>query len=128
MRVEFKIEGKPVPLQRARVNSKTGTIYTPRRSKQFEKLVHLSAKQAGLRKIKNSEYVSIEALFVSKTAFKGDIDNYLKAVFDGLRHFFNDNRVFDVWARKRKPEKGEGEYSIISVGYIVFDRPKRRGR
>ena len=110
----FELKGKPVPLARARVNTKDGRFYTPKRSVNYEKAIHWAAKAAKVRKIGKGEYVKAEMLFVRKDAGRCDLDNLVKAVFDGLRYYFNDNKVYDLWARK---EKGKNEKTVIIIRY-----------
>ena len=122
----FEVPGKPIPLQRARINSKQGQFYTPAKSRNYQKTIHLCAKQAGVKPLRDGEVVSIEAVFYSKTAGRADIDNYVKALLDGLRRFFNDNKVYNLWAHKERPAKGEEERTVVYISYS--GREKKRGK
>ena len=107
MRVDFTIHTAPVSKQRPRLG-KGGCVYTPSKTKVFENIVALSY---GNRPSFNDKYIRIrlkfkfevpksyskkrrlEALEGKIRPTKGDVDNYAKAVLDGLNGVaFKDDR------------------------------------
>ena len=98
MRVDFTIHTAPVSKQRPRLG-KGGCVYTPSKTKVFENIVALSY---GNRPSFDDKYIRIRLKFkfeVPKSyskkkrleaiegkirPTKADIDNYIKAVLDGL--------------------------------------------
>ena len=107
MRVDFIINTTPVSKQRPRLG-KGGCVYTPSKTKVFENIVALSY---GNRPSFNDKYIRIrlkfkfevpksyskkkrlEALEGKIRPTKGDVDNYAKAVLDGLNGVaFKDDR------------------------------------
>ncbi|RLF66392.1 MAG: hypothetical protein DRN30_02195 [Thermoplasmata archaeon] len=118
----FEVKGKPIPLARARYTKK-GYFYTPAKSRRYERAIRDCALEAGLRKIRKDEVVKVELLFVRSDIARCDIDNLIKGVLDGLRKFFNDNRVYDVWARK---EKGKDEKTVVLLRYVRVEKKKRK--
>lgn len=78
-RVEIVIEGNPVPKGRPKFNRKTGQVFTPQRTVDYEKHVAWSASMNCSRPIEGPVAVYIDA-----HVYKGDIDNFAKAILDGM--------------------------------------------
>ena len=92
--IGFTIPGRPRPKQRPRLG-RGGNVYTPRATKEYERLVGWSAVQAGVKSIEGS--VGIEAVFYFKNRKTPDLDNCVKALLDGLEGiaYKNDRQVVE---------------------------------
>lgn len=78
----FCVPGRPAPKQRPRVGA-NGKVYTPRVTQEYEQRVAWAAKAAGLRPLEGP--VGVRAAFYFASRPPGDLDNYLKALLDGLK-------------------------------------------
>ena len=131
MRVDFTIHTAPVSKQRPRLG-KGGRVYTPSKTKVFENIVALSY---GNRPSFDDKYIRIRLKFkfeVPKSytkkkrleaiegkirPTKADIDNYIKAVLDGLnkKAWKDDRYIIGILAEKEYSEKSCIEVSIETV-------------
>ena len=131
MRVDFTIHTAPVSKQRPRLG-KGGCVYTPSKTKVFENIVALSY---GNRPSFDDKYIRIrlkfkfevpksyskkrrlEALEGKIRPTKADIDNYIKAVLDGLnkKAWKDDRYIIGILAEKEYSEKSCIEVSIETV-------------
>ena len=131
MRVDFTIHTAPVSKQRPRLG-KGGCVYTPSKTKVFENIVALSY---GNRPSFDDKYIRIRLKFkfeVPKSyskkkrleaiegkirPTKGDIDNYIKAVLDGLnkKAWEDDRYIIGILAEKEYSEESCIEVSIETV-------------
>ena len=123
-KVVFAIPGPAQAKQRPRMNIKTGRIYTPGDTHKYEKLVRESY---GDNPCFEDQFISIKILFkfeVPKSyskkkrdealagnlrPTKGDIDNYIKSVLDGLNKvaFLDDKYICNITAEKMFAEESE---------------------
>ena len=123
-KVTFTIPGPAQAKQRPRMNIKTGRIYTPGNTHKYEKLVRESY---GDNPCFKDQFISIKILFkfeVPKSyskkkrdealagnlrPTKGDIDNYIKSVLDGLNKvaFLDDRYICNITAEKIFAEESE---------------------
>ena len=111
--INFTIPCEPIGKGRPRFGQ--GRTYTPQKTKDFEKLVALSALKAGLEKTSSPLQIEINAIHKRpkrlmrkkdpKTRIikdtKPDIDNIVKAVLDGLKGYFDDKQVHQLTASKQ---------------------------
>ena len=131
MRVDFTIHTAPVSKQRPRLG-KGGCVYTPSKTKVFENIVALSY---GNRPSFDDKYIRIrlkfkfevpksytkkkrlEAIEGKTRPTKADIDNYIKAVLDGLnkKAWKDDRYIIGILAEKEYSEKSCIEVSIETV-------------
>ena len=131
MRVDFTIHTAPVSKQRPRLG-KGGCVYTPSKTKVFENIVALSY---GNRPSFDDKYIRIRLKFkfeVPKSytkkkrleaiegkirPTKGDIDNYIKAVLDGLnkKAWEDDRHIIGILAEKEYANESYIEVSIETV-------------
>lgn len=118
-RIEFTINGECVPKARPRF-SKYGHVYTTPKTRAYEKIVKTTAIDNNVPcittalKIKIMVYKSIPKSFNKEKrrlaesgkilpVVKPDVDNYVKAVLDGLNGilFLDDKLICDLSVGKR---------------------------
>lgn len=119
---EFEVPGKVVGKGRPRLNSYTGAVYTPTKTKDYETLVeeYFLLKYPRFKLLEGRINVSIIAYFsipkatkksdinemlennVSPTK-KPDIDNIVKVVLDAMNKFAfkDDNQITKIDVEKR---------------------------
>lgn len=102
----FTVPGKPAPKQRPRVG-KNGHVYTPRATREYERQVAWAAKAAGLRPLAGP--IEVQAAFCFAGRPTGDLDNYVKALLDGLKGiaYADDSQVVKLAAEVRACAPGE---------------------
>ena len=123
-KVVFTIPGPAKAKGRPRMNIRTGRIYTPGDTHKYEKLVRESY---GDNPCFENQFINIKILFkfeVPKSyskkkrdealagnlrPTKGDIDNYIKSVLDGLNKvaFLDDRYICNITAEKMFAEESE---------------------
>ena len=101
---------KPQTKERHRYNSRTGTMYTPKQTREYEdalKTLYFSESGSfytGRIKvwIEFGFYTKSRNRLLKHKTSKPDIDNLVKALFDGLRGcaWQDDASIVDVHARK----------------------------
>lgn len=131
---EFEVPGKVIGKGRPRLNSYTGVVYTPTRTKDYESLVeqYFLLKYPRFKALEGRIKVSIIAYFsIPKTTKKTDInemlennisptkkpdiDNIVKAILDSMNKFaFND----DNQITKLEVEK---KYAIEDKVYVKIE-------
>lgn len=105
------IEIKPRAKERPRTNRKTGVTYTPKATADYEKAI--AAAYTGP---KFEGPVEVEVRFFdygfslrvqslddgARSKLRGDLDNYVKAVQDGLNGvaYVDDRQIVALWAEK----------------------------
>ena len=137
----FTVPGKPVPKARprARVVGRHARIYTPSTTRRFEALVAscvpVDAEQPGdlvrvdlmvylPRPKQRPRYMPRWLWSMAEPYHRavGDVDNYAKAVLDGLDGWLgNDIRVVDLRAQKRvsvRPRVEVRVYSLCEPGSV----------
>lgn len=77
----FDVPGTPRPKARPRVTAH-GT-YTPKEAAAWERTVGLAALSAGMRPHPKGQRVTV-TVWLCGVGKSGDVDNYLKAILDGL--------------------------------------------
>ncbi len=115
----FEIPGPPIPKERPRQNTKTGTWYTPTRTQKAEKHVMECAMVAGVRLIPKKPY-GLEMYFYL-SAHPRDLDNLVKLVMDGLGQLgehdgWNDRQIVDLYTRIVSVKSAEEERTVVRVG------------
>ena len=123
-KITFVIPGPAKSKDRPRINRNTGRVYTPGATSKYEKLVKESY---GDNPCFEDQFISIKILFkfeVPKSyskkkraealagnlrPTKGDIDNYIKSVLDGLNKvaFLDDRYIYSIAAEKIFAEESE---------------------
>lgn len=119
---EFEVPGKVIGKGRPRLNSYTGVVYTPTKTKNYESLVeqYFLLKYPRFKTLEGRIKVSIIAYFsipkatkksdinemlennISPTK-KPDIDNIVKAVLDSMNKFAfkDDNQITKLEVEKK---------------------------
>ena len=134
MKVEFTVPGACQAKQRPRVNTKTGLIYTPGATHKYEKKVRECYEG---NYYFDGEYILVKIIFwfeIPKSYNKekrqaaaegflrpsrGDIDNYIKSILDGLNKvaYSDDRYICHLEAEKRFTESEARTDIIIESGW-----------
>jgi len=106
------IPGRPVPKGRPRFNRRTGAVYNPARTKQYEELVGWCAKQV-IKEPLNCELAVYIDVYVKNNVFP-DIDNIAKSVLDGMQGvaYENDKQIYFLSIQRLK---GKDEYVEVRI-------------
>jgi crossover junction endodeoxyribonuclease RusA len=81
--VKFVVEGAPVPKERPRFNTKTGRVYTPRKTKTAEDHIAWEFKRHyGAKLLTQDVHVCLS--FHLEKGQRADLDNLVKTVLDAL--------------------------------------------
>ncbi len=114
--MRFTVPGRPVPKERPR-RGRGGQFYTPARTRSYEEKVGWTARAASVRVL--SGPVSLAARFYFSRCPPGDLDNYLKAVADGLKGiaYRDDRQVVRITAELLSCRAGE-ERVEVEVGHL----------
>ena len=131
---EFEVPGKIIGKGRPRLNSYTGVVYTPTRTKDYESLVeqYFLLKYPRFKALEGRIKVNIIAYFsIPKTTRKSDInemlennisptkkpdiDNIVKSILDSMNKFAfkDDNQITKLEVEKK--------YSIEDKVYIKIE-------
>ena len=131
---EFEVPGKVIGKGRPRLNSYTGVVYTPTRTKDYESLVeqYFLLKYPQFKVLEGRIKVSIIAYFsIPKTTKKADInemlennisptkkpdiDNIVKSILDSMNKFAfkDDNQITKLEVEKK--------YSIEDKVYVKIE-------
>ena len=124
MRINFTIPGKPQGKGRPRVDTRTGKVYTPKKTSDYEARVRILYQIAAKGYVFPSGVpicIQIMAYYPMAKKMKADraghyslvkpdIDNVSKIVLDGLNGvaYHDDNQIAMLMARKMNaPENGD---------------------
>lgn len=131
---EFEVPGKVIGKGRPRLNSYTGVVYTPTRTKDYESLVeqYFLLKYPRFKALEGRIKVNIIAYFsIPKTTKKADInemlennisptkkpdiDNIVKAILDSMNKFAfkDDNQITKLEVEKK--------YAIEDKVYVKIE-------
>lgn len=131
---EFEVPGKVIGKGRPRLNSYTGIVYTPTRTKDYESLVeqYFLLKYPRFKALEGRIKVSIIAYFsIPKTTKKADInemlennisptkkpdiDNIVKSILDSMNKFAfkDDNQITKLEVEKK--------YAIEDKVYVKIE-------
>ena len=131
---EFEVPGKVIGKGRPRLNSYTGVVYTPTKTKDYESLVeqYFLLKYPRFKTLEGRIKVSIIAYFsIPKTTKKSDInemlennisptkkpdiDNIVKSILDSMNKFAfkDDNQITKLEVEKK--------YSLEDKVYVKIE-------
>ncbi len=131
---EFEVPGKVIGKGRPRLNSYTGVVYTPTRTKDYESLVeqYFLLKYPRFKALEGRIKINIIAYFsIPKTTKKADInemlennisptkkpdiDNIVKAILDSMNKFAfkDDNQITKLEVEKK--------YAIEDKVYVKIE-------
>jgi Holliday junction resolvase RusA-like endonuclease len=114
-KIEFWVDGKPVPKQsfRAKYGRKG---YTPQRVKDWQKLISENAMIAMQGREMFSGLIGVSMKFNLHDKRHRDLDNLSKCVLDGLEGvvFENDNQVVELLLTKQLDREKPGVYIGIT--------------
>lgn len=131
MKVKFSIPIKPQAKERPRLG-KGGVVYTPSKTKVFEQVCKLAY---GNKYYFDKEYIGVKILFKFKVPksyskkkqleaiegkirpTRGDIDNYIKSVLDGLNGvaWEDDRYISGIASEKVYSDKDEIVVEIENI-------------
>lgn len=132
---EFEVPGKVIGKGRPRLNSYTGVVYTPTRTKDYESLVeqYFLLKYPRFKALEGRIKINIIAYFsIPKTTKKADInemlennisptkkpdiDNIVKAILDSMNKFAfkDDNQITKLEVEKK--------YAIEDKVYVKIEK------
>lgn len=112
LEIRFTVPGPPVPKARARVVD--GHAFTPRRTAAYERLVAIIASAAlGARPWLPDALYGVEVV-VSRSASRGDWDNYAKSVCDACNGILwvDDRQIRDGRVLLRRVAKGHERVDV----------------
>ena len=131
---EFEVPGKVIGKGRPRLNSYTGVVYTPTRTKDYESLVeqYFLLKYPRFKALEGRIKINIIAYFsIPKTTKKADInemlentisptkkpdiDNIVKSILDSMNKFAfkDDNQITKLEVEKK--------YSLEDKVYVKIE-------
>lgn len=111
MTYTFTIPVNPVGKGRPRFGK--GRTYTPKRTVTYEQHVAAAALEAKLPKIQGPVCINVAFWCEPQRGGLSDLDNYLKALLDGLKDSFNDRQVEGIVANRYPAAKGCGKARVV---------------
>lgn len=128
------VDGEPVGKGRPRMNSRTGTIYTPTKTHRYEEAVHMAARRSQERVGDRPVIAVVTAVFAPPVSWskrrrlsamsggvqkdtKPDLDNVIKSALDGLQPvcFTDDKQIVACVAMKSYAETPRLEIELYAV-------------
>lgn len=136
--VMFSVLGRPQGKGRPRFSRRSGTVYTPKKTMEYEEKIRQAYLEAGGKKYASPIVVIVNAYFlvpaswsksIRRSALNGvfrpgkrpDIDNILKAVMDALNGvaYLDDKQVIECYCTKRYAEEEKIQVSVNTYGVEV---------
>lgn len=113
--IKLTIPGRPVPKDRPRLGlrGRKAYVYTPAKTKEYEKLVGWVAKCNGCKPAGEPVAVVLD-IYVRR---RMDVDNVAKSILDGLTGvaYEDDDQVVELVVRKHKVKRKEEERVEIEI-------------
>lgn len=132
-KLKVTVPGQPVPKARPRFSSKSGTAYTPKRTKDYEAHLKKYIKPLVKELLLGPVHVHLNVVFkrpmyMSKSIYseglilhtkRPDLDNVIKAVLDALNSVLNDDsQVCKISATKYYAEKHREPRTEIEISKL----------
>ena len=112
--IRVTVPGRPVPKGRPRlgVQGRKAFIYTPAETKAYEQVVGLCANLATAEPLEGP--VILSATLYIRRGRRGDLDNYLKSICDGLNEvaWKDDRQVVRIEAEIKRCSRGDERVEI----------------
>lgn len=115
--LSFFIPGRPVPKARPRVGA-GGRVFTPKRTREYEELVAWTARTQPFAL--GSAPVKVRIVLRTQRPLTGDIDNYAKAILDGMvtgQMMVDDSQVVEL-AVQFVVDPGDEEGATVYVDAV----------
>jgi len=111
------VAGLPIPKARPRLGR--GRVYTPARTRDYQRAIWASALAAGLRA--SREPISVSLVFHLPSPGRCDLDNLIKAVLDGLKGaaYHDDRQVVRLTAEKRRADRAHPPGVHVQIGGVA---------
>jgi len=111
MNISFAIIGKPQAKQRAR-KGRYGGFYTPKATRDYERLVGFSAQATGVKSQDGPVEVEIKLYLPDRR--RRDLDNIAKSILDGLNSIAwrDDSQVVKLVVQKQIDSAPRAEISL----------------
>lgn len=134
--MRFKVDGQIIGKQRPRTNFRTGVIYTPKKTKTYEKQIaeQIDTKVDGAIAIDLECHFAMPKVSKKKRAEmmgkpclkKPDTDNIIKVFLDAMNKkvFEDDKQVFNVKCTKIWDESEYVLVTILGENDIITERKK----
>lgn len=114
-KIRLVVEGRPVPKSRPRMamRGRTAYIYTPEKTRTYERIVGWTAKKVCKKPLKGPVAVHIRLYSMGRF----DVDNVAKSILDGLCGvcFKDDEQVNVLFVSKEKVETEKDERAEVEV-------------
>ena len=120
MAVRFEVEGTPRAKGRPRFNRNNGSIYTPKATLEYERLIAYRCKsamnKARLKPFKGLVKVEVNVYFKGKS-LRPDLDNVIKAILDGMNGvaYEDDQQVSELIAKKHYKGLPKTEITVTEI-------------
>lgn len=118
MAAYFTVPGRPVPKERPRAG-KNGNLYTPKATREYERAVGWAARQVFVNPYDGPIELTVKIFVMNRG---GDLDNYIKAICDGLNGvaWRDDSQVTriraDLVVHRKVMERAEIHVRILKPG------------
>lgn len=130
----FTVPGEAVAKGRPRFSKKSGHTYTPAATARFaDRVCSCAQEQIGLFKMDGALSITINTFFEwpkSKHLKKGlrpqepmtekpDVDNVAKNFMDGMKAWFDDQRVCALLVYKWRAEQGQPAHTDVEIEQVI---------
>ena len=109
------------------MNRRSGTLYTPQKTRDYEKLIGQLVAEAATEAINETDDLWIECSFELAGNKRKDLDNLVKAVWDGItlsKAVWGDDKQV-VSSRETVEYGADLPWVSIAVGVVREGRPRK---
>ena len=127
--VTFEVPGSPVPKGRPRTATRDRNgnllakprVYTPTKTTDYEQLVAWCARAANLKLEPGKRYLLDIKLHLSSRHSRSDLDNFCKAISDGLNQAgeptgWDDRQIRDLRVLEVPVRSAAEEKAVVTIG------------